>query len=430
LVILIAGASGFIGRHLAQALAARGHQVICAQRSPPADVTLPAGALPLRHQPADFTRDHDAAVWLPRLAGVDVVVNAVGILREHGSQGFEALHVRAPVALFQACAAAGVDRVVQISALGADEHAASGYHRSKKQADDALLALPLAGIVVQPSLVFGPDGASARLFTLLASLPVVPLPAGGRPLVQPIHIDDLLQALLELVQASEPPKGRLALVGPQAISLAAFLAGLRDSMGLPRAWLLDVPLALARLAARLGDRWPGSLLDSEVLGMLMRGNTADARDTARLLGRPPRPVSAFLPPAQAAQVRRSACLDWLLPILRLSVALVWIVTGVVSLGLYPVQDSYALLARVGAPAWAAPWLLFGAAGLDLALGLGMLALKRRRLLYWTQIGVMLFYTALISWRLPEFWLHPYGPILKNLPLLAAIWLLLCLEEER
>lgn len=90
----------------------------------------------------------------------------------------------------------------------------------------------------------------------------------------------------------------------------------------------------------------------------------------------------------------------------------------------------ALLARVGITGLLAPVMLYGAALLDLVFGVGTLLLKKRRLLWLAQLAVIVAYSAIISWRLPEFWLHPYGPLLKNLPMMAAIWLLLELEEGR
>ena len=125
-----------------------------------------------------------------------------------------------------------------------------------------------------------------------------------------------------------------------------------------------------------------------------------------------------------------ARLAWTLPPLRIALALMWIVTGVLSLGVYPREDSYALLGATGIPASLQPALLYGAALLDLALGVGLLVLRRRTLLYATQIAVMLGYMLIISIRLPEWWLHPFGPILKNLPLLAATVLLMTLEGRR
>src|SRR5690606_16944265 len=133
-------------------------------------------------------------------------------------------------------------------------------------------------------------------------------------------------------------------------------------------------------------------------------------------------------PEDAAAQRTQATLRWLLPILRLSLACLWIVTGVLSLGIYPVASSYELLARAGVPAGLQPLALYGAALLDIVLGLLVLLPRRTRRLWAAQAALVLGYTAIISWRLPEFWLHPYGPVLKNVPLLAMLWLLYELER--
>ena len=423
--ILLTGATGFIGRRLAAALTLAGHEVIAVVRR---DGVRIKGA---RHTiQGDLSRDLTLDDWLPRLRGIEVVVNAAGILRERGDQRFATLHEAGPMALFRACVPAGVRRVVQISALGADAQARSRYHLSKKAADDCLLGLPLAACVVQPSLVYGPGGASARLFNLLASLPCLLLPGAGRQRVQPIHVDDAVQALVALVESDDHFGQRVPLVGPRPLTLHAYLTTLRAALGLPATRSCRVPMPLVRLGARLARWWPGALLDAESLQMLERGNTAPSGPTQALLGRPPRGVSKFIPRDGAASMADSARLGWLLPLLRLSIALVWIVTGLLSFGLYPVEDSYALLARLDVRGDLAPVLLYGAAALDLGLGVATLALKRHRRGMWlAQIGLIVGYTALITWRLPEFWLHPYGPILKNLPMLAVIAALLVLEER-
>lgn len=424
MVVLLTGASGFIGRHLAEALAAAGHQVVCAVRDPARRVDAR-----FRTVQADFTTDLDASAWLPRLDGIDVVINAVGIIREQGKQTFELLHERAPSALFAACAQSEVRLVLQVSALGADAHAQSRYHLSKKHADDVLAALPVHSVIVQPSLVYGPGGTSAKLFTTLASLPLIGLPGKGMQQIQPVHVDDVVAAMLALLERPVPSGKRVALVGPKAMTLRCFLTVLRRAMGLGKALFLPLPLTLVRAAAAAGARLRASLLDPETLAMLERGNTASAAQITALLGHEPRPAKAFMPVSDAPVARMQAQLNWLLPVMRISIALVWIVTGIVSLGLYPVAESYALLARVGIHGVMAPVMLYGAALLDLAFGIAILVMRRRHVLWLAQIAVILSYSVIISWRLPEFWLHPYGPLLKNLPMLAAIWLLLELERR-
>src|SRR5690349_20384934 len=218
--ILITGITGFIGSHVAAALAGRGHQVIGTVGPHHKDGNE---ADSYRLIPVDYIRDFDVNIWKPRLEGVDVVVNAVGLLRQHGQQTFEALHYRAPRALFAACAAKGI-KVVQMSALGADENARSRYHLSKKMADDALLASGNRAVIVQPSLVYGPGGVSARLFNLIAALPIIPLPGQGNQEIQPIHIDDLTCAVTELVETDRYLGQHVPLVGPEALTLHRYLS--------------------------------------------------------------------------------------------------------------------------------------------------------------------------------------------------------------
>ncbi len=413
--VLLTGASGFIGRALAQALERRGHDVVR-----------------LGSREADFSQMPDRRWWKPRLQGVDAVVNAVGILREQPHRSFQAVHADAPAELFRACAEASVACVVQVSALGADAQARSGYHLSKKAADDVLRALPLRSAIVQPSLVYGPGGASAALFNRMAASPVWPLPQGGRMLVQPVHVDDVVQGIVALLEAPPAPGTTIVFAGPEALPLRTYLQRLRGALGIAgRLWVPPVPVPLFRAGAAIAGHVPGSMLDAETADMLLRGNAAPSDGLARLLGRAPRPVEEFMAPEQAAPARTQAILDTWLPVLRGALALMWLWTAAVSFGLYPVDESRALLARVGLHGALATAALYGAAVLDLVLGVLTLAAPRRwRRLVWTlQLALIGGYTVLITLFLPEYWLHPYGPILKNLPLLAAIALLRALERR-
>jgi hypothetical protein len=163
--------------------------------------------------------------------------------------------------------------------------------------------------------------------------------------------------------------------------------------------------------------------------MLQRGNTASPAAITRILGRPPRDPREFVTPAQADGLALRAKLDWLRPLLRHSIGLMWIVSGVVSLGLFPVEQSLAMLGRVGLTGILASVALYGAAALDIALGVATLTMKTPWL-WRSQIALVLGYTALLTLFLPELWLHPFGPVLKNLPILAALVALHELEEVR
>lgn len=274
--VLLTGASGFIGRNLSMVLAAAGHRVRPLSR---------------RHG-QDFSRMLELADWLPQLAGIEVVINCVGIIGERGSQRFERLHHRAPAALFRACIEAGVGRVVQISALGADDQAFTAFHLSKRAADDVLRAQALEGFVLRPGLVYGRGGASAGLMMRLAALPAIPVIGdGGQPL-QPVHIADLAATVLRCLAS---PHGALTLdvIGPETYTLAQWLALMRAAQQLPGAPLLRIPVGVALRAARLVGRVV-PMLNADTLRMLQAARPADVGPLVAFLGRSPRPAEARL----------------------------------------------------------------------------------------------------------------------------------------
>jgi uncharacterized protein YbjT (DUF2867 family) len=413
--ILICGADGFIGRHLAQSLTAAGHRVMRGVRRPrlAGDVAM------------DFARDTDAAVWLDRLADIDVVINAVGILIETPAQAFAALHERAPQALFDACVMAGVDRVVQISALGADRPL-TPYLATKAAADAHLAQLPLQWAIVRPSIVYGDDGASSRFFRGLASLPVIGLPGRGEQKLQPIHIDDLCGCVLALLES--PGRRIVELGGPRPLSYRQLLATYRRGLGFGKPLWLPVPMRLMDAAARLSEWLGQKVLSRDTLAMLARGNVTDRRDAEALLGWAPRDADEFIAPARRQALRAESIAAWGVPLLRYALAVVWFAAGVVSLGGYPQQQSLALLAPLGLTGDGACLALYAASMLDLALG--VLTVARPSPALWLGQAVLIaFYSVVITIALPAFWLHPFGPVVKNLPLLAVLAILFATEQQ-
>ncbi len=278
--------------------------------------------------------------------------------------------------------------------------------------------------------MYGPGGGSTPLFNQLALAPVLPFPLAARMRVQPVHVDDLVQGIVRLVEQPPQPLATLAFAGPRPLQLREYLEELRAALGEGgRQWVLPLPVALFRAAAAVAGRVPGSMLDPENAQMLLAGNATQRNGLPGLLGQAPRPPREFLRGADREPARRSAAIDLWLPVLRVALALMWIWTAVVSFGLYPVQDSHALLARVGLHGAAAAGALYGAALLDLALGVLTLAApaRWRRPVWLAQLALVAGYTVLITLFLPEYWLHPYGPISKNLPILALLALLWALE---
>ena len=419
--VLVTGASGFLGGRIAAALIAAGRS---AARLDPR-----CGFVRL-----DWLAPSAPGVPPAVLHEVDVVVNAAGVFRPPAGvgreEGYARIHADGPSRLFDAAVAAGVARVIQISALGAATDAPTAFLRSKAAADDHLLTLPVAGVVLQPSLVFGPEGESARMMLSWAASPLLlVLPGGGTQALQPVHVDDLVALVVRLAERTgrARPEGRLAVVGPEPTTLRGYLQALRRQLGVRDAAVLAVPRAAVGPALRLAARLPGQWLDADAWRMLEHGSVADVEPMRVALGRAPRPVAAFVRPGEAAELRQLALAPLLLALLRASLAAVWLWTALVSFGLYPVEESLVLLARAGVPLPLRAAALHAAASLDLVLGLLCLLplpRRRRRGLWALQTALILAYTLVITLKLPEFWFHPYGPMVKNLPILAilaALW---------
>ncbi|MDF3839829.1 SDR family oxidoreductase [Cupriavidus basilensis] len=414
--VLVAGASGLIGSAVVARLLADGHQVVALARR-------------LAHLPrhprlhrigADLSGWTTPAHWQAALRGVDAVLNAVGIFREQGRQRFQALHVEMPCALFMACERAGVRRVVQVSALGAGPDAATAYWRSKGLADQALRASTLDWLIVQPSLVYAPAGRSAALFRRLAALPLLPVPAGAGH-VRPIYLDDVVALLRHALDPHCPGRRAVAAVGPVRLGHAGWLGALRRGMGMRPARVLRVPGWLAGAAAALLGRFPGSLVDRDSLVMLHSDNSASPHAAAALAGRPLRDPGRFATPAE----RLPALLHWHLWVARMVIAAVWLATAYVCFA--DLDAGTGLLRDAGLPlAWRAPLVWLGG-GLDLALGV-LVLWRPTRAVWAAQAALVLGYTALITWLLPVWWRHPFGPVLKNLPMLA--WFALFLQLDR
>lgn len=184
-----------------------------------------------------------------------------------------------------------------------------------------------------------------------------------------------------------------------------------------------------KAAAAVGERLSAGPLNREILAMLERGNTSDPAPMARALGRPPRPLAQALALEPASQADRlSARLFFVRPLLRWSLGLLWVATGVLSFGLYQIEKSYQLMAATGLTGAPADVALYGAATLDLLLGALLLARWRPRLVGVAQIALMAAF-SLIAVGLPaEYWLHPFAPLLKNLPLAAATLAMIALED--
>lgn len=430
--ILVLGANGMIGARLVSALADAGHDVTGSGRRP--DAAGRAG----QERPAaswiciDFANLQRPEQWHAHLDGMALVINAVGLFSERYPGEFDDVHRAAPQALFKACHDKGC-ALIHLSALGSDAQAQPAYWRSKGQAEEALTACGLQATILRPSLVFGPEGASSKMLTSLATLPLVLLP-GARVPVRPVHVEDVAALVTKLVamrEQGQPWPSRIDVAGPSPLTLGTYVAllGKGLSQGRQGCRIWNLPLDVASLLARGASLLRLPLLTPDAIAMLqgsLDGRLCpDANAMARLLGRSARHPASFATPA----MRSERVMAWAYPALTIAIAMLWLITAWVSWFAWPHAQSHAWLAACGIPPALRETTLAAASLTDAAIGMALLAglacQRRGHALLWPlQTLLVLAYTLVMSICLPDFWAHPFGPLSKNLPLLLlffAMW---------
>jgi uncharacterized protein YbjT (DUF2867 family) len=286
-LVTIFGGSGFVGRHIVRELAARGDRMRIAVRDPDAALFLkPMGDVgqitPVCAPVGDEVRVRAAC------ADADVVINLAGILSERGKQTFHAVHVEGARRVADAARAAGVGRLIHMSALGADPRSPSVYARSKAAGEAAVLQAFPDAIILRPSVVFGPEDGFFNKFAAMArwlpALPVVgvqyrpgDLKAGrilgnGGPRFQPVYVGDVARAVGRLM---DDPKasGVFELVGPRVYSMQEIMELVRRHTGRRRP-LMPVPFGLASLQATFLGLLPNPPLTRDQVRMMRTDNVA------------------------------------------------------------------------------------------------------------------------------------------------------------
>ncbi|MHA1538198.1 MAG: NAD(P)H-binding protein [Alphaproteobacteria bacterium] len=438
--VLVTGASGFIGAHVVGALLGAGHEVTGCAR----DVEWARRRCPQAQWiVCDFNRDLSPEVWCPRLQGIDAVVNCAGVLRGSARQSIERIHRQAPMALYDACLAAGVARVVQLSALGIEADAGTEYAATKRAGDEYLMGLALDWVIVRPSLVYagGSYGGTSALRGLAGFACVIPLPGGGcEQSFQPIHMDDLAAGIARLIEPDAPKRKTLEAAGPDTLNLREIVLALRGWLGFRPAPVAPVPMALIRLAGRLGDAlyWISGrgTLNSTSVRQMRHGSLAEPGGEARrgfekALGYAPKSMASALAqnPSQV-QDRWHARLYFARPVLRLTLALFWIASGLVVAFADARSQAEAILSAVGFGSAFLPALIWAGAVADVSLGVLLLARWRVRLVGGAMLAMSAFYGVVISYGAPEIWLDPLGAMLKIAPLMAATMVMMAIENDR
>jgi len=275
--VVLIGGSGFLGGWVANRLSPHGVRILIPTRRrdhhkamtivPTVDV-LQADA-------------NDPATLRALLAGVDVVVNLVGILHDGDGSApygkrFAAAHVELPKKILAAMRETGVRRLVHVSALKAAPDAPSAYLRSKAEGEAIVrAAMNDYGITIfRPSVIFGPGDSFLNTFAgLLRALPVIPL-AGARARFQPVYVGDVADAIVGSLGDMRTYGQTYELGGPQIYTLREIVEFTGQIIGRRRR-VIALSAGLAHLQARLLSLLPGPLMSPDNLRSMQVDNVCD-----------------------------------------------------------------------------------------------------------------------------------------------------------
>ena len=289
-VVTLFGGGGFLGRYVTQALMRGGARVRIAERNPKdAWFLKPQGGLgQSQFIAADITKP---ATIARALAGADAAVNLVGIL----AGNFQAVHVDGARNVAELAAAAGLEALVQVSAIGADPGAPSGYGRSKGEGEAAVRAAYPAATIVRPSIIFGPeDGFVNRFARMAEAWPVLPVVRSSAKF-QPVYVADVAQAIARAVLDPKAHAGHTyELGGPEVIEMGALIDWICEATGRTPT-RIAIPDAVGEKLASFGFL-PGAPITRDQWLMLQRDNVvAPGAASFAAFGINPSPLAAVAP---------------------------------------------------------------------------------------------------------------------------------------
>jgi len=281
MTVAVTGGTGFVGREVVGRLLGEGHRVRVVSRG-----VRPPAATPEWVRGSVLDLDSLPSAFL----GCDAVIHLVGIISEVGDQTFDRVHSDGTRNVVAACQAAGVPRLVHMSALGTRAGARSRYHQSKWAAEETVRNGTLQWTILRPSLIYGPGDGFVNLFARMARWsPVLPVLGPGTQRFQPVAVAEVARCFAEALVRAESIGQTLDVCGPDRLTLDELLMAILAATGRRRP-LVHLPWGIVRWQAAVLEtvfsRCFGKAppLNRDQVLMLQEDNVGDPGPAAHLLG--------------------------------------------------------------------------------------------------------------------------------------------------
>ncbi|HAY22951.1 MAG TPA: nucleoside-diphosphate sugar epimerase [Desulfobacterales bacterium] len=289
--VLVTGGTGFVGKEVVRQLLAHNHQVRCLVR-PGSEKKL--GAAPeVEFAPGDVTRPES----LPSaVQGCDAVVHLVGIIREFPSRGitFQKMHFEATQNIVEATKKANIRRYLHMSALEAKPAPVAGYHQTKQQAEEYVMASGLTFTIFRPSIIYGPGDAFINLFKdQIKRLSLVPVIGDGRYQIQPVPVWVVAQGFALALETPISENRSYDVGGPEPLLFDELIDTVAQVLG-KKVGKIHLPVWPLRLSAALLQGFAWFPVTTDQITMLLAGNTCDPSAFYRDFGIQPVPLAAGL----------------------------------------------------------------------------------------------------------------------------------------
>lgn len=385
--ILILGGTGFIGNSIFHSLVAN-HTITIASRKPLECYD--------NWRKVDFSKEND---WEKLLIDIDLVINAIGII----VGDFQKIQTEAPMHLFEACVKKNI-RIINISAIGSEKkNPVTKFLQTKKVTDDFVLNYPL-GKVIYPGIVLGKNGKSTKFFSAIARLPIIPvIDDKAIPL---IHISQLTQLIRNIVDGFDKCPQQIFAVS-ESEKFTSFLSALKGKKGR----FIKIPKFVISLFFAIFPKATIGLFSKDTVELFETTEPGDYKPM-------------FEKASSKIQFDSSIEYSFFISSVALfAIVFIWVWSGISSL--IAMEESYKLMGLITSNHQLSAILIFLGSFADIILGFAVLNKTFRKKVLILQLSFIITYTLILTVFAPFYWIHPFGVLSKNIPIIAlSVYLLL------